>query len=325
MSVPFLRGRFPCNVAAHCVAEVLIRLKACVFSRVLSESPILCKAFNGDTFPKTRAAKKSPCWQLHFMASSTSILSLVFVDEVANGAKSEWSSIGTHHSSIEGTCLFPRPLRVCLLCKALKRDNFPKTRAADKNPGRQLHFMASSTSILSLVFSDEAATAQSGGRSAPPLSSFERWRERRRLEKFQHTLADREGHLFQFWCSVLENSEAYKSSPSLFSSSMPPPESGSPLILVGFAVFNRRVMQLASRGECDRAWAGSSLVDFECSFFFFFFGIFGKSYARRQRETKKIITVALSFSGASKRASWCYEFYALHNFLHPSLLSVSHD
>ena len=51
---------------------------------------------------------------------------------------------------------------------------------------------------------------------------------------------------------------------------MPPPESGSPMILVGFAVFNRRVMQLASRGERDRARAGSSLVDFEGSFFFGF-------------------------------------------------------
>ena len=58
---------------------------------------------------------------------------------------------------------------------------------------------------------------------------------------------------------------------SLFSSSMPPPESGSPLILIGFAVFNRRVMQLASRGECERARAGSSLVDFEGRFFFFVF------------------------------------------------------
>ena len=51
---------------------------------------------------------------------------------------------------------------------------------------------------------------------------------------------------------------------------MPPPESGAPLILVGFGVFNRRVMQLASRGECDRARAGSSLVDFEGSLFFCF-------------------------------------------------------
>ena len=52
----------------HCVAEVLIRLKACVFSRLLSEF-----LFNRDNFPKTRAAKKNPCWQLHFVASSTSI------------------------------------------------------------------------------------------------------------------------------------------------------------------------------------------------------------------------------------------------------------
>ena len=51
---------------------------------------------------------------------------------------------------------------------------------------------------------------------------------------------------------------------------MPPPESGCPLILVGFGVFNRRVMQLASRGESDRARAGSSFVDFEGSFFLYF-------------------------------------------------------
>ena len=52
---------------------------------------LLCKAFNRD---KTRAAKKNPCGQLHFMARSTSILFLLFADEAANGAKSQWSSIG---------------------------------------------------------------------------------------------------------------------------------------------------------------------------------------------------------------------------------------
>ena len=39
--------------------------------------------------------------------------------------------------STEGMCLFPRPLRVSdplILCKAFNRDNFPKTRAAKKNP-----------------------------------------------------------------------------------------------------------------------------------------------------------------------------------------------
>ena len=56
--------------------------------------------------------------------------------------------------------------------------------------------------------SERRMQSQSGRRSAPPLSSFERWRERRRLEKFQHTPADREGLLFQFLCSVLKNSEA---------------------------------------------------------------------------------------------------------------------
>ena len=76
-----------------------------------------------------------------------------------------------------------------------------------------------------------------------------------------------------------------KAPPSLFSSSMPPPESGSPLILVGYGVFNRRVMQLASRGECDRARVGSSLVDFEGSIFFF--GIFGKNLHARATRNKE--------------------------------------
>ena len=66
---------------------------------------------------------------------------------------------------------------------------------------------------------------------------------------------------------------------------MPPPESGSPLILVGFWVFNRRVMQLASRGECDRTRAGSSLVDFEGSFFFFF--VFSEKATRAGDEKQR--------------------------------------
>ena len=64
---------------------------------------------------------------------------------------------------------------------------------------------------------------------------------------------------------------------------MPPPESGSPLILVGFAVFNRRVMQLASRGECDRARAGRSLVDLREGSFFFFWYFRKKLRARATR------------------------------------------
>ena len=65
---------------------------------------------------------------------------------------------------------------------------------------------------------------------------------------------------------------------------MPPPQSGSPLILVGFAVFNRRVMQLVSRGECDRARAGSSLADFEGSFFFLNFRKKLRARATRNKE-----------------------------------------
>ena len=89
MSVPFWRGRFPCTLRRRSTYSTE---GMCHFPRPLWVS-LLCKAFNRDNFPKTRAAKKNPCW-LHFMASSTSILSLVFADEAANGAKSEWSSIG---------------------------------------------------------------------------------------------------------------------------------------------------------------------------------------------------------------------------------------
>ena len=197
--MPFWRGRFPCNVAAHCVAEVLLRLTACVFSRVLSES--------------------------------------------LSSARPSTVTISPKHGQQRRTLV----------------DNSTLRRAPPP------YFPSY------LLTKQRTAQSQSGRRSAPPLSSFERWRERRRLEKFQHTPADCEGHLFQFSCSVLKNSEAWKSFPSLFSSSMPPPESGAPLILVGFWVFNRPVMQLASRGECDRARAGSSLVDFEGSFSFLYF------------------------------------------------------
>ena len=141
---------------------------------------------------------------------------------------------------------------------------------------------------LNLLTKQQTAQSQSGRRSAPSLSSFERWREHRTVKiPTHHRIAT--VIFFSFDAPSSRTLKVKKSSPSLFSSSMPPPESGSPLTLVGFAVFNRRVMQLASRGGCDRARAGSSLGDFEWSFFFC---IFGKSYARGRRETKKIITVA---------------------------------
>ena len=59
-SVPFWRGRFPCNVAAHCVAEVciLIRLKACAFSCVLSLSPL--QGLQPWQFPQNTGSKEEP-------------------------------------------------------------------------------------------------------------------------------------------------------------------------------------------------------------------------------------------------------------------------
>ena len=186
-------------------------------------------------------------------------------------------------------CLIPRPLRsrVSLLCKAFNRDNFPKTRAAKRNPCWLLHFMASSTSILSLVFAGEATTgAKSEWSSIGP--AFAELRALTRTSKGWKIPTHTGGSRRPSFSVLMLRLQELWSSPSLFSSSMPPPESGSPLILVGFAVFNRRVRQHARRGEGDRARAGSSLVDFEG----IFFGIFEKSYARGRRETKKIKTVA---------------------------------
>ena len=77
---------------------------------------------------------------------------------------------------------------------------------------------------------------------------------------------------------------------------MPPPESGSPdpLILVSFAVFNRRVMHLAEARVTGRAIAraGSSFVDFEgirslFFFFFFFFFFFGKATRAGDEKQRK--------------------------------------
>ena len=84
---------------------------------------------------------------------------------------------------------------------------------------------------------------------------------------------------------------------------MPSPESGSPLILVGFAVFNRRFMQLASRGECDRARAGS-LVDFKGSFFFWYFRKKLRARATRHKENNN--------SGLSTKSSGGKGFKASH-------------
>ena len=180
--------------------------------------------------------------------------------------------------STEGMGLFPRPLRVSLLCKAFNRDNFPKTRSAKKNPCSQLHFMANSTSILSLVFADEAANGACKVRvvvDRPRLcrhdraSSVDANVNGLKNSYTQQRIA--KATFFSFDAPSSRTLKLIKSFPSLFSSSMPPPESGSPLILIGFWGFNRRVMQLASRGECDRVRAGSSFVDFEGSLFFLVF------------------------------------------------------
>ena len=81
--------------------------------------------------------------------------------------------------------------------------------------------------------------------------------------------------------------------PSLFSSPMPLPESGAPLIpgcrLCGFQS-PCRVMQLASRGECDRARAGAGQQLGRFRVFFFLY--FRKKLHAQATRIKEIITVA---------------------------------
>ena len=95
----------------------------CLFPHPLRVS-LLCKAFNRDNFPKTRAAKKNPCWQLHFMASSTSILSIVFADEAANGAKSEWSLIGPAFVQLRALTRTSKARKIPTHTSGLRRPSF---------------------------------------------------------------------------------------------------------------------------------------------------------------------------------------------------------
>ena len=107
-----------------------------------------------------------------------------------------------HTHSTEGMCLFARPLPLSFAR--------PSTVTISPKHGQQRRTLVDSILWRApppcfpsyLLTKQRTAQSQSGRRSTPPLSSFERWRERRRLEKFQHTPAYREGHLFQFWCSV---------------------------------------------------------------------------------------------------------------------------
>ena len=84
--------------------------------------------------------------------------------------------------------------------QGLQRDKFPKTRAAENNPDWEFHFMASSTSILSLVFANEAANGANWS-IGPAFVELRALTQTSKDWKFQRTPADRKGHLFQFWCS----------------------------------------------------------------------------------------------------------------------------
>ena len=128
----------------------------------------------------------------------------------------------------------------------------------------------------------------------PPLSSFERWRERWRLEKFNT-------HQHQRIAKAIFFSFEAPSSRSLKVKKLP-----FTIFVVHATTWNLwKWLSLDSHRLCGfqsschatckqkRVWPGAGgqqLGRFRS--FFFFFGIFGKSYARGRRETKKIITVA---------------------------------
>ena len=204
---------------------------------------------------------------------------------------SQWRPTPRRRSThlIEGPCLFPRFLQVSLLCKALKRDKFPKTQAAENNLVDNFIFWRTGPSYtdspLSLLTIAKHWPVQSGGRSAPPLLSFERWRKRRRSSNI-HQLIE---------MAVLSSFDAPVSRTLLpftifvFHATTwkwRSPDSRPSALWFSIAVsYNlQAVAKVTGRGRAPV----SSLVDFV----FFFFCIFGKSYARGQRETKKIITVA---------------------------------
>ena len=97
-SVPFWRGRFPCNIAAHCITEVLIvRLKSRVFSRVLSESLSSARPSTVTISPKHGQQRRtlvdnSTSWRAPPPYFPSSLLTKQRT--AANGRKSERSSIG---------------------------------------------------------------------------------------------------------------------------------------------------------------------------------------------------------------------------------------
>ena len=193
--------------------------------------------------------------------------------------------------STEGMCLFPHPLRVSLLCKAFNRDNFPKTRAAKKNPCWQLHFMASSTSILSLVFADEAANgAKSEWSSIGP--AFVELRALTRTSTAWKIPTHTSGLRRPYFSVLMLRPQELWSLKKL----------PCTIFVVHATTWkwrsldSRRLLgfQSSTHATCKQRWVwpgagGQQLGRFRRKFFFC---IFGKSYARGGRETKKIITVA---------------------------------
>ena len=210
-SVPFWRGRFPCNVAAHCVADwVLIRLKACIFSRVLSESPL--QGLQPWQFPQNMGSKEKALLTTPLYGE----LHLHTFPRIC------WRSSERHKVRV----VIDRPR----LCRA---------SSVDANVDGLKNSNTHQRIAKAIFFSFDAPSSRT---LKLPFTIF-----------VVHA----------------------------------PPESGSPLILVGFWVFNRRVMHCNQR----RVWpgvgggGGGQLGRFRRKFFFFLY--FRKKLRTRATRNKE--------------------------------------
>ena len=211
---------FPCNVAAHCVAEVLIRMKACVFSRMLSESLSSARPSTVTISPNTGSKEEplltTPLYgELHLHTFPR----ICWRSSERRKVRSEWSSIG------------PAFVELRALTRTSTAWKIPTHTSGSRRPSFSV-MMLRPQKLWSL--------------KKLPLTIF-----------VVHATTRK-------W---------------LFLDSRR---------LCGF--------QSSCHATCKqrRVWPGASGQQLLGRFRrkFFFFGIFGKSYARGRRETKKIITVA---------------------------------
>ena len=219
---------FPCNVAAHCVAEVLIRMKACVFSRILSESLSSARPSTVTISPNT-GSKEEPLLTTPLYGE----LHLHTFPRIC------WRSSERRKVRV----VVDRP-RLCRGSSVDANVDGLKTSNTHQRIAKAIFFSYDAPSSRTLKL-----------KKASP-------------------------HYFRRPCHHLKVALPWFSSALRFS------------IVVSCNL--QAEASVTGRERAAAAWSISKEV-------FFFFGIFGKSYARGRRETKKIITVALGVFSISVR------------------------